>query len=288
MPHPSGSRRLPRSPYAASVGRFVNDTAVEPLDDGRFGATIDPGWAVIDGAAPNGGYMLAVVARAMAAAGGMPDPLSVTGHFLAPCSPGPVEISCEVVRAGRRHATVSASLIQEGRVMTQALGVFGDLGAVRGPTVDRRHPSPIPPLADCAEPFTDRPDAPPIARRVELRAAPNVMGWATGAPTGEGMVGGWARWADGAPMDTFGLLVLADAFPPAVFNLDGLEVGWAPTVELTVQVRGRPGGAWQSSWFTTRSVTDGYLEEDGEVRDTDGRLLALSRQLALVPRPAGS
>ena len=276
-----------RGSYAALVGRFSSDTAVEPIGDGRFSAEVDPGWAVIDGAAPNGGYMLAIAARAMAAAGGLPDPLSVTGHFLAPCAPGPVEVACEVVRAGRRHATVSASLTQHGRVMTQALGVFGDLDAAAGPTVERRDPPGVPPLEDCAAPFADRPDVPPIAQRMELRAAPGVMGWATGQPTGEGMVGGWARWADGEAMDPLGLVVLADAFPPAVFNLGGLEVGWAPTIELTVQVRGRPRGEWQGAWFTTRSVTGGYLEEDGEVRDADGRLLALSRQLALVPRAAG-
>lgn len=267
------------------MNRFAHDTAVEALGGGRYRAVVDPGWAVIDGAAPNGGYMLAIVGRAMAAACSMPDPLSLTGHFLAPCAPGPVEVRCEVVRTGRRHATVSASLAQDGRTMTQALGVFGDLGAADGPTLDRRPPAPVPPLEDCAAPFAGRPEAPPIAQRYDLRAAPGVMGWVEGVPTGDGMVGGWARWADGAPMDTFGLIVLADAFPPAVFNLEGLEVGWAPTVELTVQVRGRPRGAWQSSWFTTSSVTDGYLEEDGEVRDADGRLLALSRQLALVPRP---
>lgn len=270
------------------MSRFATDTAVQPLGEGRFGVRVDPGWSVIDGAAPNGGYMLAVVARAMAAAGGFPDPLSVTGHFLAPCAPGPADVQCEVVRAGRRHATVTASLTQQGRLMTQAMGVFGDLEAATGPTVDRRPPMSIPPLEECAASFVDRSDVPPIAQRVELRAAPGVMGWANGEPTGDGMVGGWARWADGSAMDTLGLLVLADAFPPAVFNLDGLSVGWAPTVELTVQVRGRPTGPWQASWFTTQSVTDGYLEEDGEVRDADGRLLLLSRQLALVPRPSAN
>ena len=37
--------------------------------------------------------------------------------------------------------------------------------------------------------------------------------------------------------------------------------------------------------FWTSSVTDGYLEEDGLIRAEDGRLLAVSRQLALAPRP---
>jgi len=38
--------------------------------------------------------------------------------------------------------------------------------------------------------------------------------------------------------------------------------------------------------FSTRFVTGGFLEADGEVWDAGGRLVAQSRQLALMPRPA--
>jgi acyl-CoA thioesterase len=41
---------------------------------------------------------------------------------------------------------------------------------------------------------------------------------------------------------------------------------------------------WLRCRFTTRFVTGGYLEEDGEVWDEAGRLVAQSRQLALLPR----
>ena len=37
--------------------------------------------------------------------------------------------------------------------------------------------------------------------------------------------------------------------------------------------------------FHTSSVTDGYLAEDGLIRAADGRLLVVSRQLALAPKP---
>jgi hypothetical protein len=43
-----------------------------------------------------------------------------------------------------------------------------------------------------------------------------------GAPNG-----GYLRWADGAEMDTIGLLVVADASMPALFNRGVVKVGWS-------------------------------------------------------------
>jgi hypothetical protein len=261
---------------------------VRALGEGRYAATVDPDWSVIEGAAPNGGYMMAMAARAMADAVAKPDPLTVTAHYLAPAKPGPVEVATEVVRAGGRHATVAASLTQEGKPMLRLLGVFTDLSSATGPTAEHRPAPPLPPQSDCVPTPVPPPGAPdprpPIFRRFEHHVAPGVMDWAEGKPTGDGAVGGYLRWADGEAMDVFGLLVVADCYPPAVFNVQGLSAGWAPTLELTVQVRRRPAPGWLSGWFTTESVTGGYLEEDGEVRDATGALVALSRQLALVPR----
>jgi hypothetical protein len=295
VPAADPSSTIEAMPAFGPSGRFARDTAVEPLGDGRYGATVDAGWSVIAGAAPNGGYLMAMGARAMADTGGRPDPLSVTAHFLAPCVPGPVDLVTELVRGGGRHATVSAAMVQDGRTMVRLLGVFTDLDAASGPTAETRQLPPLPPLAQCGDALGERaaatgpgdagaPDVPPIFQRFEHRMPAGLMGWTRGEPTGDGAVGGYLRWADGAPMDTFGLLVVADCYPPAVFNVQGLAVGWAPTIELTVQVRARPANDWLSAWFTTESVTDGYLEEDGQVRDASGALVALSRQLALVPR----
>ena len=43
---------------------FATDTAVKPLGDGRYGATIVPSWRV---ERPNGGYVAALVLRAVTA-----------------------------------------------------------------------------------------------------------------------------------------------------------------------------------------------------------------------------
>jgi hypothetical protein len=99
----------------ATAGRFDADTAVTRAGDGRYRGVVDPGWAVIDGAAPNGGYLLAIASRAMRDPVPHPDPVSLTAHFLTPAVPGAILVDVEVVRSGRRHATVAARMLQHGR-----------------------------------------------------------------------------------------------------------------------------------------------------------------------------
>jgi hypothetical protein len=52
-------------------------------------------------------------------------------------------------------------------------------------------------------------------------------------------------------------------------------------VELTVHVHRAPAPGLLRARFTTRHVTGGLLHEDGEVWDSAGHLVALSRQLAI-------
>jgi hypothetical protein len=66
-----------------------------------------------------------------------------------------------------------------------------------------------------------------------------------------------------------------------------MEIG-APgssTLELTAHVRARPAPGWLACRVSTRDVIDGYHEEDFEVWDSRGALVAQSRQLALLPAP---
>ena len=79
--------------------------------------------------------------------------------------------------------------------------------------------------------------------------------------------------------------MLCDAMPPAVFAV--MRTGWVPTLELTVHVRGVPAPGWLKVGITTRAVMDGLCEEDCELWDSDGRLVAMSRQLARILPPAG-
>jgi acyl-coenzyme A thioesterase PaaI-like protein len=272
-------------------GVFANATAVTAMSSVRsdtgetvttFTSEVQPGWDI--GGNANGGYLMAIAGRAMADAVGRP-PVTLTAHYLRPAPPGPCEIEVSTVRAGRRFATATASLTMESGQILQLLGTFGDQ-TPGGPSLTREPPVELPDYDDCEVPPLADGARPEITRRLAVRIRPGDEGFRTGSPSGQPEIRGWFAFADAEPIDAIGLLLVADAFPPPIFNT-ALPVAWVPTVELTVHVRGVPEPGPLRCWFRSRFVHDGLLDEEGEIWDSTGTLVAQSRQLALLPRPSG-
>lgn len=267
-----------------SAGAFGRDTAVVPLGDGRYGAAICDNWDI--GGKANGGYMLAIAARAMVQETGRPDPVTITAHFLNPGARGPVELGVRTVKHGKRFAVATATLAAAGMPLLQVLGTFGELPAgTDGFERIEAAPPVISPPEDCVR-QEPGPGVPRIYGSIDLRLDPSDAGFLRGRPSGLLRTRGWFRLPGNEPMDSLALLLAVDAFPPTAFN-GRLPVAWTPTVELTAHLRGRPAPGWLCACFTTRFVSAGFLEEDGEIWDSTGRLVAQSRQLALLPRAAG-
>lgn len=264
---------------------FTDATAVtaRPGEPGAFDGAVAEGWDILGNA--NGGYLLAMVGRALVAATGRPDPVTVTGHYLSPGRPGPARIDTATVKTGKRFATATGLLSAGDRPVLAVVGTLGDLGPTGGPAAPERvegGPPDLPAPEDCLG-MGDSEASPAFMHRVELRLHPEDAGFTRGEPSGEPRVRGWFRLRDGEPVDTVALLCAVDAFPPTAFNAH-LPLGWTPTVELTAHLRARPAPGWLACTFSTRFVTGGFLEADGEVWDATGALVAQSRQLALVAR----
>jgi acyl-CoA thioesterase len=257
---------------------FDTDTAVRSVGGGRWRGEVTTRWDVIGGA-PNGGYLMTIALRALQSAFRKPDPITVTGHFLEPCPAGEVEVATQLVRFGR-HATGTARLSKDGRIRILLTATLGELGAKQGPTHVTGEPPDLPPPEDCVVHPTDG-DLPSLIDRFDLRFDPPSVGWAVGRPSGEARMDAWVRFADGREPDTLSLPLFADSLPPAVLNVVP-QAEWVPTLELTVHVRSRPAPGWLRVSATTRFLVGGYLEEDVEIWDSTGELVALSRQLALV------
>jgi acyl-CoA thioesterase len=260
-------------------GGFEFDADTRLTGEGpAFTAQLTDRWSGLAGV--NGGFMLAVCTRALTAVLPFPDPVVVSGFFLRPGSEGAAQVTTEVIRAGRTTAFGQASLWRDGKEVVRATAAFTDLSKAAehpGPAFTGATAPALPSPESC---FTMRPGSMPgvtLTDRIEYRtgAAP---GWLTGNPSGNPVAEFWMRFRDGRPPDLATLPLLVDAAAPAA-----LEVGvLSTTVELTVHLRARPAPGWLACRAVTRHVAGGYHEEDFEIWDSGGTLVAQSRQLALV------
>ena len=247
----------------------------------RWHGEVPPGWDIVGNT--NGGLLLALATRAITQATERPDPVTVTGHFLAPGRPGPVTVDVEVLRPGGRHATARALMTSDRTVMS-VMATTTDLSTMSAPLYLDGGPPDLPPPEQCHTQRTGPLGVPPFVERVDQRLHPDDGRFhEPNGKSGQALMRGWFRLRDDEPLDTVGLVLAADAFPPTTFNTD-LPIAWTPTVELTVHVRARPRPGWLRAVFRTRFVSRGNLEADGELWDDDDRLVAQSRQLQLVPR----
>jgi acyl-CoA thioesterase len=262
--------------------RFATDTAVTPAGPGRYDARIDPGWWIERG--PNGGYVAALILRAVTSEVADPDRRlrSFTVHYLAPPAEGEVEVLVAVERTGRSMTSVSARLVQQDRLLAIAVAAF----STSRPSIDLVMPEVEPPEALQAMAVGDG-TGPVMRQRYEQRWAIGPLPFTGGD---EAVSGGWIRLArdelghDPAPADPHLLVAMADAWMPPVFGRIR-EPAAVPTIDLTVHLRHpehQPVDDWVLVVFRSAVATDGFIEEDGELWSRDGRLLAQSRQLAVI------
>ncbi|WP_299533881.1 thioesterase family protein [uncultured Streptomyces sp.] len=274
----------------ATIGdsEFDRDTAVTRRSEGVYDTELSAGWTIFS--AVNGGYLLAMLGRTLGDALPHPDPFSVSAHYLSASVPGPAVIRTQTVRGGRTLSTGQASLFQFREDGTEVerirvLATYGDLDALADEVRTSAVAPAMPPIEQClgtADGNAPIPAGSAITERLDIKLDPATVGWALGQPSGKGEMRGWFQLSDGRDPDPFSLLLAVDALPPTAFEI-GLK-GWTPTIELTTHIRCRPAPGPLLVSLVTRNLAGGYMEEDGEVWDSAGRLVAQSRQLARTPR----
>jgi acyl-CoA thioesterase len=259
---------------------FHLDSAVEQIADNHWRGHIADGWGIMG--VPNGGYIMAIAAKALSAALPHKDPLTITGYYLAPTTPGPVDCHIEVLRSGGNTSHGVVQLRQGGELKAHFVAVYTVLDNLKGETRLMVDVPPVPAYEDThLLPYVQGLD---FFKRVNQRLAADKLSSFTGKPTEDGEWLGWIEFTEPTPLDLFGLLVFADGFPPPVFSLYGPS-GWVPTLELTVQLRAKPVEGPIAVNFRSKFLTNGVVEEDGELWDSQGNLVAISRQTAKYRKP---
>jgi hypothetical protein len=269
---------------------FDDATAVRRRHDGGYDAAPDPRFALVAPGgqvlpAVNGGALIATVLRAVLDTSPHPHPVATSANFLRVPRLAPAEIQVSWLKHGGTVSTARAALVQAGEVILDATvstgTVAGDGLAWTGP------PPGFPPIEDCVDlgkwPGTDGADGTSgYAAHVQVLLDPATTGWRRGEPSGVPEMRGYFRLREDRDPDAFLLAMAVDGLPPTVFGLG--VTGWSPTVELTWHMRGLPSAGPLAVATRCRHVSGGWFDEEAEVWDSAGRLVAQSRQLARVGR----
>ena len=270
---------------------FAVASAVAPAPAGPDGLAtydiaVDPGWVIGD--KPNGGYLLATMARAALAAVATiegpahPHVVAASATYVASPTPGPAQVTVETLRRGRRMSQARARLVRDGAPFVEASFTLGRHDDAAVPWWSDVAPPAIPPPDACVRTGDRAPGGIPlpIMERVDIRLDPAVTGFAVGRPGGGGELRGWLSFVDGHTPDPVSLLYVIDAFPPATFEL--AATGWVPTLELTAYVRGVPAPGPLLVRQRAAHVEADIVDEVCHVWDSRGRLVAQATQLAGV------
>ena len=242
-----------------------------------FDARLDRAWWVAD-SGPWGGYVAALLAKAIGVAVPSLPVVSLTVHFVRRFREGPAQVTVDVESLGGRVGHVVARLVQDGRAGAVALATLG-----RNPQDDF--------VTDFA-----RPDAPPpdeVRRRAEsshpymqhldVRPTIVVRPW---SGDNEGTLAGWIRLVEPRPLDLPLLAALPDGWMPGTWARLQHPSGKV-TVDLTLHFRGDiapDDDGWCFIRVRTRHVERGFADEECEVWGADGGLLVQARQLVLLAR----
>ena len=271
---------------------FDEATAITPEGNGSYSVCPDERFAIVSGdgevGAVNGGVLMACVLRAVLDSSPHPDPVATSAHFLRVPRPEPAQVRVTWLKQGKTAATARAELVQDGAEILQTTVTTGRLGEPGDGAMSwTGEPPALPPVEECTgfADFAGSNRRAGYVGQVDLRLDPATSGWLHGKPQGVPEMRGYFQLREERRPDAYLLALAVDALPPVIFGI--AMAGWSPTVELTWHMRGLPAPGLLRVAARSRHVSGGWFDEESEVWDSAGHLVAQGRQIARVGRGRG-
>jgi hypothetical protein len=258
---------------------FEEVTALEAVGPGRFRGDVNEEWTI--GGKPNGGYLLAMIAKAATSESVHHDVIAASAHYVGSPEPGAVTIETQALRTGRSASHVRGWMTQGSRLCVETIITLGALDPTSAPYWDGGAPSPgDSEFEDCPRLVPQLPIGSRVAimEQVEVRLEPKFLGFLDGKPEGRGELRGWLSLPRGEAFTPCSLLFAVDAFPPATFDVE--FAGWVPTFEITVYVRALAAPGPVRVLQRAHLIEGQRVDESCFVWDKEGRLVAQATQLA--------
>ena len=265
--------------------QFENSIIIDKSDENIFSMTPSKDYFV--GNTPHGGYLTAVMQKALSLS--MPHPHVINSNTLYLDRTEPKEISIHVdkIRESRGSSVGRVSLIQDEKLRCMMTGICSDFNYMNGVNDLETLPPNI---------FNEKRDlfislnfdnkqegfTPSFIKQTKCDIAKKHAWWLKN----ENELGDEARCAGFISMgeeipDQFVLSFYSDFFPPVVMNKYG-PLGWVPTLSLTTNIRQLPTTSELFMDVIAKDLNKGFFEQDCQIWDLNKNLVATSRQLTRI------
>ena len=265
--------------------QFENSIIIDKSDENIFSMTPSKDYFV--GNTPHGGYLTAVMQKALSLS--MPHPHVINSNTLYLDRTEPKEISIHVdkIRESRGSSVGRVSLMQDEKLRCMMTGICSDFNYMNGVNDLETLPPKI---------FNEDRDlfislnfdnkqegfTPSFIKQTKCDIAKQHAWWLKN----ENDLGDEARCAGFISMgeeipDQFVLSFYSDFFPPVVMNKYG-PLGWVPTLSLTTNIRQLPTTSELFMDVIAKDLNKGFFEQDCQIWDLNKNLVATSRQLTRI------
>ena len=256
------------------------------VSDTVFSFTPDPKYFV--GNTPHGGYLLALMNKAMTEVLPHPSAINSNIYYLDRTEPEPAELHIEILRTSRGSSMGQVKLIQNNKITCLYSSLCSDFQYMKGHSGLE---TPMPEIINSVEQDDFKVmnyenfklgSTPSFIQQLNMSVHPDHAWWDREISTdaAEARCSAYLE-LQGGVADTFILSYLADILPPVVQNKYG-PLGWVPTLTLTCNIRQLPKTNLLFIDGIAKDISNGYFEQDCNIWDMSGNLVATSRQLAKI------
>ena len=265
--------------------QFENSIIIDKSDENIFSMTPSKDYFV--GNTPHGGYLTAVMQKALSLS--MPHPHVINSNtlYLDRTEPKEIIIQVDKIRESRGSSVGRVSLLQDDKLRCMMTGICSDFNYMNGVNDLETLPPKIfnedrglfisLNFDNKQEGFT-----PSFIKQTKCEIAKQHAWWLKN----EDELGDEARCAGFISMgeeipDQFVLSFYSDFFPPVVMNKYG-PLGWVPTLSLTTNIRQLPSTSELFMDVIAKDLNKGFFEQDCQIWDLNKNLVATSRQLTRI------
>mgnify|MGYP001191957546 FL=1 len=266
--------------------QFQSALNLTKVSDTVFSFTPDSRYFV--GNTPHGGYLLALMNKAITLVLPHPSAINSNVYYLDRTEPEPAELHVEILRTSRGSSMGQVKLIQNKKITCLYSSLCSDFEYMKGHS---GLGTPMPEIIHSVEQDDFKVmsyenlglgSTPSFIKQLNMSVHPDHAWWDRdiSIDAAEARCSAYLELKGGVA-DTFVLSYLADILPPVVQNKYG-SLGWIPTLALTCNIRQLPQTNLLFIDGLAKDISNGYFEQDCYIWDMNGNLVATSRQLAKI------